>query len=368
MASKTNCTINGIKYFRIRIKTGEKVNGKGKTVPIYKNFHGKNQTDAERLVKEWEEKRKLGLNTDKEYFSSLVRYYIYEVFMQGNHAPGTKNRYEGVYRNYIEKSDLCTYLMSDINSKIVQNYFNTLKKSKTDSQIDTAVKVLTLFFKYAEAEGYCRNPLPNVAIKKHEPVKKEIVVFDKKDVKKIIESKKDTRHSTYRFMYLLSLGTGLRQGELIGLKWADVKDGKIKVMRQVIQDTDKKRKIDNTKSGTSVRYVPIPKGLLQELEHYKSTHNAKKDDLVFTTESGRIIDKSNLRISYKRFLNSIDVEFKEFHTLRRTYCTMLCEAGVPLQVASKLMGHSSVQVTAKYYTFVSDKEKDSAVSKLDKFF
>jgi integrase len=356
----TNSNINGKDYYRIRKKIGEDINGKS----IIKNFYGTSKKDAEKMYRDFEVQRKLHMKTENEYFNKLMHYWITEVFMNGSHASGTKLRYKASYENHILKSSLSNYLMSEVNSKAVQAYFNDLKADNTHSQIISIKKVLSLFFKYAETEGYCKNPMGNIAINKVTVSKREIVVFNDAEIKKLIGSPTDS--SMYRFMFLLGLGTGLRQGELLGLKFGDIQDNKIKVVRQVVTDIDKKRVESNTKSMSGIRYVPIPESIMKELDIYKASKlNTADTDYIFCTASGKLIDKSNIITSWKRFLARIEVPYKEFHTLRRTYCTMLCQNGVPLQVACELMGHKDVTVTAKYYTFISNSQKEAAANKIN---
>lgn len=364
MAVKTNCVINGIPYYRIRKKIGEDLNGKS----IIKPFYGKGKQEAEEMVKDYLANQKAGIKNDKEHFSQLIDFWIKNVMKKSNLSDGTKTRYDSAYKTHIINTGISYVLMKDITSRLIQKYYNDLTdKGKPVEMIN---KVLSLFFKYAEAEGYCRNPLNNVTVKKNKVSDGKIVVFTHEEVKKILNSPKDTIHSQYRMAYILALGTGIRMGELIALKWSDIKDNNLSVTKQAIYNIDGVLKIDNVKTANSVRVIPIPDYVAKELEEYKVNHTGK---YIFETSTGTLVDKSNLRITYKRFLKSIGVTVdkekpKSFHTLRKTYCTMLCENGIPIQTASVLMGHSSIAVTAKYYTFISGKEKTEAAEKLSEVF
>jgi integrase len=353
MANKTNCKINGKEYYRIRKKIGEDANGK----PVMKAFYGINQKDANKQVVEYLASQKLGTVDKKEYFSQLLDYYINDVMMKSSLSDGSKSRYRSAYNTHIKNTDISFIRMKDINSRIIQKYYNDLaSKGKPVEMIN---KVLSRFFKYAESEGYCNNPLGTVEITKNKKTDDEIIVFTHEEVKAIMH--KPTPNNQYRAAYIFALGTGVRMGELVALKWTDIKDGEVSITKQAVYDVDGKLVIDGVKTENSVRSIPIPDFVKKELKKHK--HDG---ELIFQTTTGTMIDKSNLRISFLRFLKSIGVEEKSFHTLRKTYCTMLCESGVPIQTASKLMGHSSISVTAKYYTFVSNKEKLNAAQKLNK--
>lgn len=358
MAKKTNCTINGKEYYRIRKKIGVDANGKA----IIKSFYGKNKTDAENQVKEWEENHRAGVDKD-EHFSVFMNYYIENVFLKDNHAEGTKIRYKRVYNKYIKESEILNqYKMNEIGGQVIQKYFNSL--AVTYSTKVAIRNILTLFFRYAELQGYCRNPMDVIKISRDKVKTKGIVVFTNEEVKKIINSKKSGNNSYNRLLFLFALGTGLRQGEILGLTYGDIENGKVKVVKQVV-NSDEGRKIADTKTENSIRYVPVPKTLLGELEEMKKSHKAT--DYIFASRYGNLMDVNNLIRSYKRFLKSIGVPYKDFHTLRRTYATMLCENGVDINTVASLLGNT-VAVVAKYYAFVSDKKKMEAADKIEDIF
>ena len=95
--------------------------------------------------------------------------------------------------------------------------------------------------------------------------------------------------------------------------------------------------------------------------------NKYKTDFVFTTSTGRPYEDANIHRALDRYYGHIGVPHKKLHAYRSTFCTNLCRNGVPIQIASKLLGHKSIEVTSKYYTAVSDDEKKNALSALPDF-
>ena len=363
MARKTNVNIGGTDYYRIRRKVGEDEKGKS----IFRAFYGKNKAEAEAKVREWEQRKEAGVDP-RAYMSQTMQYYMDNVFMKGDHADGTKRRYETAYRLRIKGSELSLLRMGEITPIAIQNFFNALSnKGLKYGQLAPTLKVLTLFFDWAHDVGYGKNPMPTIKLPK--PTKKDAIeTFTDEEVQKIVDGTKQ-QNSHNHFLFVFALGTGLRQGELLGLKYGDIKDGVIRVERQAITDTDGSRKIDRTKTANATRDVPMPPTLQERFKEYKAAQERTgKHDLVFPTRDGNIMDATNLIRSYKRFLQSIDLPYKPFHTLRKTYCTRLCKAGVPIQVAASIMGHSSIAVTAQYYTFIEAKEKSAAAAKIGDIF
>ena len=76
----------------------------------------------------------------------------------------------------------------------------------------------------------------------------------------------------------------------------------------------------------------------------------------------------NLLRAWKRTLNRADVRYRKLHNIRHTYATKLFEAGVPLITISRLLGHHSIEITAKIYVHVMPKEKVDAAQRLNYLF
>lgn len=95
--------------------------------------------------------------------------------------------------------------------------------------------------------------------------------------------------------------------------------------------------------------------------------NGYKSEYVFTTHSGNLLEYGNARRAIVRFYKRNNIPEKKLHAYRATFCTELCRAGVPLEVASKLMGHKSIEVTAKHYALVKRDAQIAAINKLPGF-
>lgn len=132
--------------------------------------------------------------------------------------------------------------------------------------------------------------------------------------------------------------------------------------------------IREPKSRSSIRTIELPESIMVELEEHRKHHRDEmmkkgyRTDFVFTTNTGHFIDKQDFRRAWKRHLKRADVSYKKFHACRATYCTILCKNGVPLETASKLMGHSDINVTASFYRMVSSSERKQAVSRINYLF
>lgn len=388
MALKTNYEKNGQKYFRVTTSIGRDSNGK----LIRKEFYGKSKKEAETKRDEYLNGIKNGLNSNyqKVTFGDLMHTWLFEIVrISDKIKPSTFMRYEGIYRNYILNSDLYGVLLKDIKSLQLQRYYNTLyEKGKSSSIITNLNKLIRIFFNYAVDEGYIlRNPCSGkkIVIPGNAKVKsKEIDIFNTDEIKTLKIALKNHR---LKALILLALGTGLRQGELLGLEWDDLSNGEINVCRSIKQvniiNSDGSKKYETIvqapKTKNSIRTVPIPSNLMSILEERKKEQKLEKLKAgssymdsglkyIFTTETGTFINARNLTKSYERMLKRTNIPYKKFHSLRHTYATKLFEKGVPLKTVQELLGHSDISITANIYTHVMPKQKNEAAEKLNELF
>jgi integrase len=150
-----------------------------------------------------------------------------------------------------------------------------------------------------------------------------------------------------RTLYLTAAMTGLRQGELLGLRWRDVDWAaqKIRVVHPYVRG-----KFRTPKSRTSSRAVPMADrvgrglGLLFQSSAYQA-----EDDLVFGhPHTGHPLDRSQVSKRFKRALKRAGVREIRFHDLRHTFGTRCASAGVPLRTLQAWMGHADIKTTMVY--------------------
>lgn len=156
-------------------------------------------------------------------------------------------------------------------------------------------------------------------------------------------------------LYHVGIRCGLRQGELLGLRWKDVDliRRELRVSSQIQRGTRTR-----TKSKQSRRTLPLTADLAKVLEWHRQNQIEERTvsaegwnaaGLVFVSERGTAISPRNLDRQYKAFLVRAGLPTKRFHDLRHTYAALSIAAGVDLFTLSRRMGHSSIAVTADRY-------------------
>lgn len=399
MPIKTNININGNKYFRKRKVIGHSLDGK----PIIKPFYGKGEKDTDRKIEEYIDKLKKGLSVDKENLTvaQFMEEWLFNVLLSSKNLKSASfDKHETNYRLYIKNSKIGCLRLSDINSNIIQDYYNKLykDKKKSSTKIFDINKTLRKFFGYCvTAHLIIDNPcsLSKIEIpgnadgEEDEEIEgNQISVFDDDDLK-IIQNNivyNDNSDNTFNMTIQLCMMTGLRKGELLGLKrkFIDLNTCTIKIrntLKYVKEFKNKKEytrnwKLIKPKTKTSVRDIPFPETLKpvlkkyfveQEIKYKKAGQKFSGESLIFTTKSLTVIDLNNHNKQWMKFLNSIGIEYKKFHSLRDTYATTLIRRGAKIIEVKELLGHSSIRTTERYYIFCFPEDKSKTVNLIDDF-
>jgi integrase len=172
-------------------------------------------------------------------------------------------------------------------------------------------------------------------------------------------------------MVVLAHATGLRQSELLGIRWCDVDlEGRLLLLSKQLGRDGQLR---DPKSEAGKRVLPLPEFTVAALRvHRKAQERERADaagwhdlDLVITTKTGRPVSHRNAHRSWTRILKNAGVGHRGIHHMRHAYGTSLAEIGVHERVAQYLLGHADSRVTKEIYQHVTGSMLDSAASAID---
>ena len=169
---------------------------------------------------------------------------------------------------------------------------------------------------------------------------------------------------------------------MLALRYDDItKDGvrinkQLEYVNKTIRDQQNEEgerfKITKTKTAAAVRVIPISESTRKEIKAHEKRHkkemaeNGYKTPYIFTTKTGHFYDDSVVRMACNRVYDKIRVRRVGFHVYRHTFGSTMANRGVPIQTVAALMGHTSVNVTSKYYINVSENVKRQAIEKLER--
>jgi integrase len=180
----------------------------------------------------------------------------------------------------------------------------------------------------------------------------------------------------YQALYHLALTTGMRQGELLGLKWTDLQlhSGALLVQCQVQDIRGQGTIFQEPKTRAGRRTIKLGEGTLQALRlHYERQQllkvvagsRWKENDLIFPSKVGTPRDPSNLCLDFNRVLEKAGLPKIRFHDLRHTAASLMLNHGVPVIVASTRLGHSKPSITLDIYGHLYQEMQDEVARKMD---
>ncbi len=192
------------------------------------------------------------------------------------------------------------------------------------------------------------NPCRYVDAPKAVEVDTAIHFLDSTEVEALLSAVPDSDHGrVQRVLYIAAAMTGMRQGELLALRWRDVdwSAQRIRVSRNYVNGT-----FGTPKSRRGSRSVPRADRLGDELDlHYQRSAFQADDDLVFANpHTGRPINGHTLTRTFQRTLQTAGVRQVRFHDLRHTFGTRMAAAGVPMRTLQEWMGHRDFKTTLIY--------------------
>lgn len=383
MAVKTNCIKNGVPYYRIH----RKINGK------YEDFYGKNKSDAEDQYYERKKEAEIGVIQSKDVTTkTLLHKWLFSVKIH-EIKNTTLEKYEGDFRNHIKPFSFADIPIKKISSIIVQDYYNTLfKKGRSTQKITSVHKLLHEFFIYCESEGYiaknpCNKGLVNIPKDKNVDVD---AVIEKKKLPFNYFPEQEVRilrvafeGNKYEKVIDFALGTGMREGEIVGLKKTHLNFEKKEIYvknnttRAAVFNDDGEKTGYKTKDGTpktesSIDIIPMSDYIYTLL---KSLPDDPNSEYVFTA-NGHQIDKKDLEKVWRKTLlalieklaeKNIDFVYRKFHDLRHTFAVLLLLKGTDLYTIMKLLRHKKIAST-EIYLAVLPEAKDDCVNKLNDIF
>lgn len=380
-------TKNGITYFFKRIEIGrDPVTGKR----IQKDFYAKRVDELNEKIKNYLKLSSQNINpNNKETFGEFMEFWLKECKFKNGIKNSTKERYWGLYNNYIvniksflnlnSKSDINKLLIynikiTNINTICIQQYYNCLQKiGVSENTIASLNKLIKPCLSYAYVNDKTIKDYGTglVVPKTFTPIKdNDVEVFTLAEQKCFLKTIAGNREEV---LYHIALSMGLRLGELLALQWSciDFDKGTIKIEKSVRReknfDTGESfLTLTSPKTKSSYATLFMPEFLIPELKAHKAKQNAEKllasniyidNDLVFCTSTGKIIEPTNLRKRFKKLLSQSGITPKKFHALRHTCATRLLEQGHSLFEIQAILRHSNYSTTVNIYTHLTNESK-----------
>lgn len=294
------------------------------------------------ITEEWKE--------EKKKYVKKSTYAAYQLLIQNHIKPYFGDLYE-------------------VNEEKVQQFvFDKLDAGLSEKTIRDIIIVLKMILKFGIKNGY----LEYIQIDAKFPSKqekKDLDVLSKADQKKFMEHLRN--NFTFKNLGIfICLSTGMRIGEICGLRWCDVDtaEGVIKVRHTlqriyIIEGETRHTELllDTPKTANSVRDIPMSSELLKML---KSLNKVVNENYYVISNDIKPIEPRTYRNYYKKLCKQLDIPELKFHGLRHSFATRCIESKADYKTVSVLLAHSNISTTLNLYVHPNKEQKKKTIDKM----
>ena len=272
----------------------------------------------------------------------------------------TKQKYEGFLRNHIAPTIGNRPVLYLTHINLYDFSIDRLNGGLSPQSVNAILTFLHTCFKYGQRQY--KLPIPEVSYLPASRQRRRALSDD--ELQRLLAFLLEDMDIS-RLGVLLTLYTGLRIGEVCGLKWGDISNGCISVTRtlqRVMTSSGHGTEIISgpPKTETSTRVIPVPDFLWPMIEPFRRG----EDDYFLSTPLLPVVEPRVMHYRIKKYLREIDVCDASFHTLRHTFATQAAMHNIELRALSEILGHSSTKITADVYVHPSIAYKRQCVNVL----
>lgn len=288
-------------------------------------------------------------------------------------SPQTYTSYKLTLRKHIARAQIGQIVLSGLTPSIFRTYWQQLLDTGLSARTVVYVHTLTKeALKQAVEDGaMINNPLGHV--KRPRIERRPVSALNKDQIHKLLDTIDDEMYSR---LVRVALGTGMRRGELQGLRWIDVdfKKKTVSVNQSVIRQDGHEVISPNLKTASSRRTITLDDKTMDVLrqqkiycEEMRLKNGWRTSSLVFP-RSGKLerpLTQNYVSKKFTIYCQRAGLSGFTFHSLRHTHATILVAAGVHFKIIQHRLGHSSFAVTMDTYSHVTpemDQEAADAIS------
>ena len=297
-------------------------------------------------------------------------YWITEIkakTVRQNTIRNHNERYKQNIKKYIGQMPL-----NEVKPIHCQNVLNQMADTYRNSTIKmTSITMYGMFQSAVDNELILKNPMTKyVRCTSGKPSKPPRVLSVEEQKLFLETTKESSNYNQYAFL----LQTGLRTGEMIGLKWSDI-DFEKRILH--VSRTMEYRysvgewRIGETKTKNGCRDIPLTTEAIEILKRQKKkvqelkTVKMEFSDFVFLSRKGEPTKNSAYDTKLMYYCDKVGMQRFSMHTLRHTFATRCIEAGMRPKTLQMILGHSNIGITMNLYVHVTDEEKVKELSNIE---
>ena len=311
--------------------------------------------------------------TAGEWFDIWLKEYV-----KPTAKPNTHTAYETQVR-YRLKPAFGAIRLQELKKLQLQKFFNSLQsgvKPLSSKTIKNVHGILHKALATAVELGYIPyNPADNIKLPRI--TRHEIKPLEQEDIAALITA---LEQDEYKNIFLVTMFTGMREGEVLGLAWdcIDFEAGTITIKQQLQRRKEKGGGYYiNTPKNGKARVIMPANFVLDVLKEEKRAQIGRRLkagglwdnalNLVFTDPAGHHMAIQTVYLRYKRLAASIGLPQSRFHDLRHTYAVTALQEGDDLKTLQEALGHATASFTLDVYGHVSEKMKEASKQRMDNF-
>jgi len=293
-----------------------------------------------------------------------------EGYVKTNCSQRTYDGYQSIIEGHLIPA-LGSIQLKHLHPQAIQSYYGKSCEKLSARTVHHQHRVLSQSLKYAVRQGYLgRNPAE--LVDPPSPRKKTMRTLTPFEVEVLFDRAAD---SYYYPVFYTAVSSGLRQAELLGLRWRDIDLDMLSIsVSQVLYKRHGVCQFKEPKTSHSRRRVAKTPKIALFLREYKqeresiSLHLGKLlslDDLVFANIEGKPLDPGVLSHTFHRIAIQAGLKDVHFHTLRHTFASLMLLRGAKPKVISEALGHASVAFTMDCYSHIIEGMQEDAMVLLD---
>ena len=358
----------GKNSWQLQIYTGQGPDGKPRR--HFETIHGR-KSDAQKRLTE------LLASMDKGIYTPPGRLTVAEHlhnwldgYVKTNCSQRTLDSYQSIIETHLIPA-LGHIQLKHLHPQAIQSYYGKACESLSARTVHHHHRVLSQSLKFAVRQGYLgRNPAE--LVDPPSPKGRAMRTLTPGEVEALFDTAKDSYY--YPIIYT-AVSTGLRQAELLGLRWRDIDLDMASI--SVSQVLYKRRGIcqfKEPKTTHSRRRVAMTPKLALFLREYKMERELlylelgrqlTLDDLAFANVKGKPIDPCVVTHAFTKLTRQTGLEGVRFHDLRHTFASLMLLRGAKPKVISEALGHSSVAFTMDTYSHIIEGMQEDTMALLD---
>lgn len=324
--------------------------------------YGKTQKEVRDWLLEQKEAVSKGIYVDGKDLTLEAFLGQYMTSAANNLRPKTIDSYNYLIQNHI-LPELGNIKLSQLRPDQIQNFYN--------GKINAGLSKRTVQYMHAVLHRSLNQALRwglvfrNVADLVDPPVPKKTtpVVFTVDQTRQFMEKIKGHR---WEMIYLIAIGGGLREGEILGLYPSDitVERGVVHISKAIQYLKGRGLVLTEPKTDSGKRMVSLPEFVLQPLKAYLDSLKANQT-FLFETANNTPVSPRNLLRHYHSILQEMGLPIMPFHNLRHLSASLALKAGVNPKTVQQRLGHSTISLTLDTYSHLLPGVEEEAAQKID---